>query len=135
MKRAPTDHDLLNAIYERYYDEFAAYDEQAATRSSKIYVPIDIDVIAGELKVDSDIVFGRLYYHLENRYGYKDDDGSMVHFFAMRVGGDRHCINFPYLSSVLAGLRDENRKYRLATGIAIISLFLSTISLGLSIFL
>ena len=135
MKRSPTDHDLLNIIYERYYDDFVAFDTETPNRSSKIYVPIDVESVASQLKVDSDIVFGRLYYDLDNRYGYKQDDDSRVNFFAMRVGSDAHCVNFPYLSSILAGLRDESRKYRLATGMAITSLFLSVISLGLSIFL
>lgn len=133
MKRTPTDYALLNVIYERYYDEFAAYDPEHPGRSSKIYMPIDIETIAARLGVDSDIVFGRLYYHLENRYGYKLDDGSFVHFFAIKVGADTHCVNFPYLSSVLATLRDENKKYRLATGIAVASLLLAVLSLGISL--
>jgi hypothetical protein len=134
MKPTPTDLELLNAIHDRYYDAFASYDPQHPSRDSKNYIPIDIKEIAKQFGVDSDIVFGRLYYHLEQKYGYRLDDNSHVHFFAPRIGKDIHCVHFSYLSSVLADLRDENRKYRLATTIAIISLFLSVISFGISVF-
>ena len=134
MKALPTDIQILDAIYERYYDSFTGYSETNKNRSAKIYVPIEIKELAGDLKIDPDIVFGRLYYHLEEKYGYKHDDGSRVHFFALVAGEDRHCINFPYMASVLASLRDEDRKYRIATRIAVISLFLSVIALLVSIY-
>jgi len=135
MKTLPTDIQILDAIYERYYESFTTYSKTDKNRSSKIYVPIDVKALAVDLKVDPDIIFGRLYYHLEEKYGYRqDDDGSRVHFFALGVGGDRHCINFPYMASVLASLRDENRKYRIATGFSIASLILSVIALLISIY-
>ena len=135
MRRLPTDFEILNAIYERYYDTFASFTREKPSRSAKILVPIDIDALAREMGVDHDIVFGRLYYHLEKRYGYKNDDGSVVHLFALRVGDDGHCVNFPLAASVLANLRDENRKYRLATVIAVVSLVVSLVSLYISILL
>ncbi len=119
MKPIPTDLELLNAIYYRYYETFARYSDDESSRSSKIFVPIDIDQIANSMKIDSDIIFGRLYYHLEEKYGYKQEgSGSTVHFFAMAVGKDHHCINFPYAASVLADLRNENRKFQISTSIA-----------------
>lgn len=134
MRPTPTDLQVLNAIYERYYAAFSNYQEGVGIRSSKIYVPIDIPAISQDLGVDADIIFGRLYYHLEEKYGYAHENGTKVPFFSMVVGGDRHCINFPYMASVLATLRDEDRKYKVATTIAIVSLFISVISLGISIF-
>jgi hypothetical protein len=133
MKPAPTDLELLNAIHERYFDAFAAFDEARPTRSTKIYVPVDIQAVARELDVDPDIVFGRLHYHLNEKYGYQQPDGAQVSFFAMRVGGDRHCIHFPYLSSIVGQLRNENRKYRRALTISVVSLCLSLVSLGVSV--
>ena len=128
MQRLPTDLEILNAIYNRYYPTFAGYSDGNKERSSKIYVPIDVKAIADQFGVDIDIVFGRLYYHLDRKYGYKDADGAEVHFFALAIGGDRHCVNFPYVASVLADLRREDRKYRLATGMAAVSLFISVVS-------
>lgn len=130
---APTDLEMLDAIYDRYFDEFAAYTDENRTRSSKIYVPVDIESLASELGVDSDIVFGRLYYHLEHKYGYDDDRGTHTPFFTLAIGTDHHCINFPYLASVLASLRQEDRKFRIATSIAVISLVISVTSFVLSI--
>lgn len=135
MRILPTDLKILNAIYDRYYDTYASFSEKKSNRSSKIYVPIDIEQIAKDLRVDGDIIFGRLYYHLENKYGYKQDDGLQVHFFGMVIGGDRHCVNFPYVASILADLRDENRKHRIAISIAVFSLIISIIAISLSVLL
>lgn len=129
MKKTPTDLELLNAIYDRYYDEFAKYSKEERLRNSKIYVPIDCSEIAKQLGVNADIIFGRLYYHLENKYGYTHEDGSKVCFFACKVGGDPHCINFPYLASVLATLMLENRRFNITTWIAILALIISIISI------
>lgn len=126
--KIPTDLQILNAIYAASFDNYAAYSDANQNRSSKSYVPIDIAAIAKNLNTEVDLVFGRLYYHLEKKYGYKNDDNSFTHFFAPRVGADRHCVNFPYMASVLATLRTEDRKYRLATVMAAVSLFLSVLS-------
>lgn len=135
MTRPPTDLKMLSVIYEKYYETFIDYSEDERSRSSKIYVPIDVDVVASEFKLDGDIVFGRLYYHPDKKYGYREEDGKTVHFFAMVVGEDRHCVNFPYLASILAALQEENKKYRVATAVSIISLFVASGSLILSILL
>jgi len=134
MAKIPTDLKMLGMIYDRYYADFINYSDENKTRSSKIYVPIDIDELAKSLNLDSDIVFGRLFYHLNEKYGYKNDDGSRVDFFAIRVGGNHHCMNFPYLGSVLADLRDQNRKYITATSIAFLSLIIAITSIAISIF-
>ena len=105
-KPLPSDLDILNAIYERHYDCFASYSDASPNRATKIYVPIDIIEIAKTLNVDPDIVFGRLYYHLDKKHRYKRENGAFVHLFAREVGGDRNCVNFPYLASLLAEMRD-----------------------------
>ena len=133
MKRLPSDRKIMDRIYDRYYQTFTSFSKQKPTRSSKNYVPIDIDSLAKELHVDADLIFGRLYYHLEKKYRYKQDDGSSVHLFALRIGEDTHCVHFPYLASVLAGLRAENRKFWIPTTIAIISLIVAAVSIWLSI--
>jgi hypothetical protein len=133
VKHTPTDLQVLSAIYDQYHLEFTSFSEGSSTRSAKIYVPIDVKTIAAKLEVDHDIVFGRLYYHLERMYGYEQSDGSKVHLFALAVGSDKHCVNFPYVASVLANLREENKKYRVATTIAIVALFVSTAAIAVSI--
>lgn len=74
--KTPTDLELLNQIYDRYYTVFAGENGAVPQRESKIFVPIDCDTVAKALGVDGDIVFGRLYYDLDNRYGYKQQDGG-----------------------------------------------------------
>jgi hypothetical protein len=132
MKRPPTDLEILNEVYERNYDAFAAYSKSAPNRDSKIYVPIDLDTIADKLGVDADIVFGRLYYHLNHKHGYRKDDGSYVHLFTPVAGKDRHCVNFPLVASVLADLKQENEKFWWATIIAVFSLIVSVASIIIS---
>jgi len=78
--------------------------------------------------VDVDIIFGRLYYHLEQKYGYSRSDGSTVAFFALKIGSDNNCINFPYMASVLAKLRDREKKQSIAKNIAIFSLIIAGLS-------
>jgi hypothetical protein len=135
MKHTPSDISILNRIYNNYYKEFTAFSKEKPNRQTKILIPIDIIKLADDLKVDVDIVFGRLYYDLEKRYGYKREDGTNVHFFSLAAGNELHCVNFPYLASVLANMRDEQKKYRVSTGIAILSLVISVVSICLSIFL
>ena len=132
--KAPTDLQILNTIYESYYDTFKSFTKDAPERAAKIYVPIDCKKIARALGVDPDIVFGRLYYHLEKKYGYSQRDGVRVHFFALRIGDDIHCVNFPLLSSVVAGLRQDNRKFWITTGVSILALILAVASLTISIY-
>lgn len=133
-KPLPTDIQILDRIYNRYYEEFTSFDKEEARREGKVYVPIDIASVADDLSVDGDIVFGRLYYHLENKHGYKQENGSLVHLFAFQIGGERHAVNFPYLASILAGMREEQRKFTTATTTAIVSLVLAAISLYVSVF-
>jgi hypothetical protein len=131
--KVPTDYEILNAIYDRYYKTFAGFSADAPERAAKVYVPLDIRDIAAGLGVDADTVFGRLYYHLEQKYGYKNDDGSRVHFFALGIGDDRHCVNFPLLGAVLAGLREERGKALWAIWLAAVSLLISIASIVIAI--
>ena len=108
--KIPTDLEILSDIYEQNYNTFCNFQKSDKNRANKLYVPIDIQSVAYRLNVDPDIVFGRLYYHLEEKYSYQKKDGSWVHFFSLNIGGDRHVVNFPLLASVLAGLKEERDK-------------------------
>lgn len=134
-----TDLEILEAIYGRYYHEFASFSKDAAdARNTKVYIPVDVDKIGEELTVDGDIIFGRLYYHCNKKYGYTNPDGSKVQFFALELTSDgkkeKHCIQFPLMASVLAELKYENRKYNVATNVSVISLLVSIIAIVVSLF-
>jgi hypothetical protein len=123
----------LEAIYARYYDTFAAYPKEGGDRRSKVFVPVDLRAVAAELGVDGDIVFGRLYFHLDPKFRYKKAENTFVSLFEIQVGGERHCVNFPLLASALASLRAEHLRFRLATSISLFSLALAAAALAVSI--
>ncbi len=125
MKKLPTDLQILNAIYNQCYNQFTAFSKNNPDRSAKNFIPIDIAQIAKRFGVDVDIIFGRLYYHLEQKYGYKRSDNTKVAFFTLQAGADKNCINFPYMASVLANLRDREKKHSAAKKIAIFSLIIA----------
>ncbi|MDT3295449.1 hypothetical protein Q4Q57_09875 [Shewanella sp. SP2S2-6] len=125
MTQNVSDRLILKTIYRMYLSEFKSFDKES--RVNKIYVPIDCDRVAKELNMDNEIVFGRLYYHLEKKHGYKQTDGSSVNLFCLEIDGDRHVVHFPLLSAVLA--EEEQSFLRFTIPIAI-----SFIALGLSIF-
>lgn len=130
--RIPTDREILQEIYIRHYQSYASFSKESSSRSAKIMVPIDVKAIAEHFGVDVDIIFGRLYYHLEKKFGYTQADKSNVHFFTLKAGKDTECVNFPLMTSVLAGLHEEHRKHTLAIWIAIGSLIISIASLIVS---
>ncbi|HIF9057028.1 TPA: hypothetical protein ACX6MG_001027 [Photobacterium damselae] len=134
-RKTPTDLELLNYIYNYYYESYAKWEkEEDKERQSKIYVPIDCQLIAKHFDIDRDVVFGRLYYHLEKKYGYKQDDGSNVHFFAFKVGNENKCIHFPYLASVLADLRMEHKRFKWTVFLSSMAIILSAISIGITVY-
>lgn len=127
--KVPSDLSVLEAIYEEYNLEFSQFSKGGEnTRQTKVFVPVDCQKIAKRLGVDGDIVFGRLYFHLEQKHGYKRPDGSNVAFFTLQAGNDRHCVNFPLLASVLAGLQDEESRAKHATTLAWIAIAVSLAS-------
>lgn len=126
-KKIPTDLEILEEIYNQTYDRFASFDKENPDRKTKIFVPFDLEGIADKLNVDGDIIFGRLYYHLNKKYGYRKKNNTTVSIYAT-IGGDGHSINLPLVASVLADLRSENKKFRIATGIAVLSLIISIIA-------
>lgn len=128
-KRPPTDLEILEEIYKMYYSKFISFSREKPNRSSKIYVPIDIESIAKHFSVDLDIIFGRFYYHLEPKYGFAQADGTKVPFFALQVGSEKHAVHFPLLAAVIASLREEKNKHLLSTWISFAAIFISIISL------
>lgn len=130
--KLPTDKEILEVIFEYYKTTFASYGGKE-DRLTKIYVPIDCQKIAGILGTEGDIVFGRLYYHLERKHGYAQQDGTKVHFFSLKVGNDAKCVNFPLLASVLADLQEQAKRFWYATAASFLSLGVSIASLVVSV--
>ena len=100
--RNPSDGAILEEIFKQYSDEFQSYELSPDARASKVYVPIDCDLVARRLRMDKHLLFGRLYYHLDKKHRYTQEDGSKVYLFAFEAGENRHAVNFPLLAAVLA---------------------------------
>lgn len=131
VKRPPTDFEILREIYARHRDEFAA---NVVARSSKILLPIDVPAIAASFQTDNDVIFGRLYYHLDRKYGEPEQDGKpRKAFFTPVAGSDRNCVNFPLLEAILAGLWQERRRDGLAIATSVVSLSIAIASLIVAI--
>jgi len=130
--KLPTDLKILDEIYERYYGTFCSYVRADPSRATKIMVPVDIEQLARHFDVDNDIIFGRLYYHLEQKYGYHRADGTQVSFFNVTAASDQHpsenVVNFALLTSILTDLKDQRLKWKIGIAIALVSLIGSLIT-------
>lgn len=132
--KLPTDLQVLDAIYNEYYEEFSNFQKgEENGRQTKVYMPIDCKLIAAKLDVDSDIVFGRLYNHMNKMHSYVNDDKTKVPLFSLQIGSDHKCVHFPMLASVLAGLQEENSKFKTTVWISSFAIVVSITSLIISI--
>lgn len=133
MAKLMSDRALLDQIYNDYYATFCDFGDDNKTRSSKVYVPIDCVKLAQYFDIDEDIVFGRLYYHLDKKHGYIQSDGVQVPLFSIRSGTDRHVIHFPLLAAVLANMQESNFRFILPIVLSSTALVLSVASFLVSI--
>ncbi|AEE23945.1 hypothetical protein Glaag_3009 [Glaciecola sp. 4H-3-7+YE-5] len=124
-----TDRKLLKTIYDLYEKDYLNFEKDNPNRSAKIYVPIDCDLVAEKLSTEPGLVFGRLYYHLDKKHRYKQENGSSVHLFALRVGSDINSIHFPLLASVIAELDDSFRRFTIPLVISSLAFLVSLGSL------
>lgn len=108
-----------------YTSEFEAAQSLPDKDGNRIYVPINTREVAGLLGDNPQVLFGRLYYHLDTKYRYQQAGGAMVHLFSLKVGSASHCINYPFLCALLADMRDKKRADRTAFLVSIFALFMS----------
>ncbi|MDE1251198.1 hypothetical protein MCT08_16645 [Vibrio aestuarianus] len=130
--KIPTDLKILEFILNHYMEDYLAY-ETAKNRETKIYVPIDVDHIAKHFHMEGDLVFGRLYYHLNPKYQHDNADGVTNYLFNLSVGKDKHCINFPMLSSIVADLSNDHSRFKTSLYVAVLAAIVSIFTLGVTI--
>lgn len=136
--KLPTDRAILEAIFKMYRAEYLRFYEDRSIRPVKQYVEIDIPKVAERLGTDMEIVFTRLYNHLEPKHGYKNDEGDIVYFFRngyTDVDGvhRKHLINFTLMGAVLSELRREHRQVVWTLTLSIVATAISIGSLVVSI--
>ena len=132
--RPPTDYELLHVIYKRHRREFV---HGADTRSTRVFVRLDVLAVADDLGVDPNSVVGRLYHHLDPIYAQEPDPSvgrtARKSLFSLRVGNEVNCINFPPMEAVLAGLWQQRRRDLSTLWLAVISLGIAVGSLVVAI--
>jgi hypothetical protein len=153
-KTPPTELHLLRTIYDRYYDTFANFsrDDPNRNRFTKNHVPLDIRAIARQLDVEPDLIFGTLYYILNEKHRIENTDWSreldepkaevpfFMHMWPPQIAAtlpekfrtERDIVHFPMLASVYATLGDQDAKSRWAIGIAFGSFLVSCAALIVS---
>jgi hypothetical protein len=133
MTKLWTDRYVLQCIFDMYGSSYPGAKTASGSRENDPYVSIDIAAIARKLDCNPELLFGRLYYHLDRKYRYKQEDGALVALFHIQVGDKRHAVQFPYLASILAGLNQEFRRQWVPLGVSLFSLGVSLTSLIVSI--
>lgn len=93
------------------------------------YVPVDLWAVAAKLNTKPELLFGRLYYHLDTKHRYKQSSGAWVGLFLLNIENKGHSVHFPYLSAILAGHDQEYRKQFWTVAFSILALVLSMMSL------
>ena len=134
MAAIPTDERLLGLIYKSYIGDFKAHTEENQIRQTKIWVPLDLEMLSKKLRSDPELLFGRLYYHMNGKYGSRTGDGEDVSFFYIRLGPDKHVVNFPLMTSVLADLKEDKRRFIISTRVAGLSLLVSLASVAIALY-
>ncbi|MFP8488672.1 hypothetical protein ACKGJO_06170 [Gracilimonas sp. Q87] len=109
MSRIPTDFEIMEELYERYYDSFRKYAKEEPDRIARSRVPINVQEIASACGVEEDMIFGRIFYHFNKKYSYKDEKGRVTTFFVTDKF-EGLSVNFPLVASVLADLKHEKKQ-------------------------
>lgn len=121
MSKIPTDLEIMEEIHERYYDEFRKYATEEPDRIAKIRVPININEVAYACGVEPDMIFGRVFYHFNKKYSYKDEKGDITTFF-ITDKFEGLSVNFALVASTLANLKLEKQQtdqFMIAAGVSI----------------
>ena len=131
--RLPTDRYLLQCIYDMYQADYPGPKAAAGPGANDPYVPINVHAVAAKVGMSPELVFGRLYFHLDQKYRYKHDNGVTVSLFTLKVEEKRHAVQFPYLASILAAQNQEFRRFAVGLTMSSVALGVSLVSLLVSI--
>lgn len=133
MSRLPTDRQVLKCIFEMYKDNYPG-EKVGVKGENDPFVPVDIRAVAARLSTKPELLFGHLYYHLDPKHRYKQDNGAEVKLFILNVENKGHSVHFPYLAAILAGHDQEHRKQLFSISISLLALIISIASLLTNLF-
>lgn len=129
MNSLPTDREILKCIFGMYEANYPGNENEETRGKNDPYLPIKVSDVAARLKCSPEMLFGRLYYHLDAKHRYVQDNGAQVHLFLLKVGPFMHCVNFPYLAAVLAEKDAEHKRQLWSLAVSITALVLSIASI------
>ena len=135
MSKLPTDRQVLRCIYSIYKSSYPGAKPTQTRGENDPYVPIDVRTVASRLNTQPELLFGRLYYHLDAKHRYTQQGGASVHLFLLDVQGKGHSVHFPYLAAILAGHEQEHRKLFWSMVFSVSALLVSVASLAVSLLL
>lgn len=133
MDHIPTDFEILEDIYFRYYDDFRKYAKREPNRIARIRVPVDVEEIAAACGVEEDMIFGRIFYHFNKKYSYQNEKGEVTTFFTTEKF-EGLSVNFPLVASVLADMHEEKKQEDLFTILSGTAIFISLVALFVAFF-
>jgi len=133
MNKLPTDRKILRCIFDAYKSDYPGPKDASGRGANDPYMLVDIAKIANRLHCAPELLFGRLYYHLDAKYRYQQDDGSHVDLFFLNFQDKGPAVRFPLLASILAGFEEEHRKLFWSMIFSVTALILSLISLTVNI--
>jgi len=135
MSRLPTDREVLGCIYSMHESAYPGSSPESPRGKNDPYVPVDVRAVAARLGIKPELLFGRLYYHLDAKHRYTQRDNVSVHLFLLDVQGKGHSVNFPYLASILAEHEHEHRKLFWSMVFSVSALIVSLASLAVNLLL
>jgi hypothetical protein len=125
MSKLPTDRQVLRCIYVMYESSYPGVLAVGERGENDPYLPINIPTIAKKLECKPELLFGRLYYYLDEKHRYKQDNDSLVSLFQLNFLGKGNCVHFPYLASILASHDEEHRKQLWSLALSMVAVALS----------
>jgi hypothetical protein len=131
--RLPTDRYILECIFLMYERDYPGPTSASSRGENDPYVPVDLPAVAKEVGCSPELLFGRLYFHLNQKHRYKQANGADVSLFELNIESKGHSVQFPYLASILAGLNQEFRRQLITYGVSFTALGISISSLAVSI--
>jgi hypothetical protein len=136
MNTLPTDRDVLRAIFETYESQYPGPVPEGGVRpANDPFVPVDLNAVARRLNTKPELLFGRLYYHLEAKHRYQQSGGTCVNLFLLNPQDKGHSVNYPYLAALLAGHDQEHRRQLFSVSVSLVALGISIASLVVTLLL
>jgi len=77
--------------------------------------------------MDIELLWGRLYYHLDKKYSFQNNN-EITHLFLAKIGDDRNAINFPLLSATASELNESHKRFTVPIALSIIAVAVSIVA-------